>query len=829
MKQPLATFAAVAAVVFLLPAAGMSQTCRLQTITGSSATSNVVTGYEKTPTNVANAAAVDSTYYELTNALGLGPSVTIRGMYSDWIETNASKTNTDPTKDHSAYYGATFVNPTNSAITITRVDFTTDVDNFTASTIRAFAPTTGWQPVSSTNASLVQWIGSIVVPSRGTQDFIFGDSPQNNAKANTTRSVTISPTFTTSAGTFSGTPFTFTALTSTKNNASNAVVSFDKTGGAIPVPVLVVPGKSSSAPIDLPIRVGESGNNGTSSAIASGLQLTVTIPKRWSSVSVPTIGAPWSAATLTITQPTATTDGQVTIQTNASIASGSATAPNTLVIRATAPASSVTNLFPFGLAISGTSAGGRSIASFNDSVVQVLGSGTEAINAELLSAAISNPVRQIVFTATMNITDGPGGESVIMQALNTSTSSWDTLATVTPGTTNTTTPFTFTADYATHVDGSRRMKVRFLSNGTTVRTLRIDQISWSVTLGYTVNNATGVDTSNSVGDIAQPFASVQRAATFLGASGAVYVEVGSGAAYAPDIAISGAVQAGTATCSTLIQGVASGGVLPLLRGTSTNDFGFDIASDYVTVDGFRIENTGAAFVVEPGVTGTVMSSCSVQQMTNGYGVILNDGSPSTVLNNTIDAAGSSPLIAVYDGSSQSLIDGNKIVGASSEYGIYAAGNAPTIQRNIVTGAYFGIYLGGTTGTATLYNNTVDSSVAAGIFADGAASVVSRNNISTRSTAGWRANGTGSVDSDYDDVYGNYYMLMPGGTQVTNNYVGVTAGPHSISADPLFADTTTPSSTNYYRLSAGSPCVDAGINVALPFLGTKPDIGATETQ
>src|SRR5262249_25100864 len=158
-----------------------------------------------------------------------------------------------------------------------------------------------------------------------------------------------------------------------------------------------------------------------------------------------------------ITQPTPSASGQITISTNARITQGAFTAANSLVIRASAPASSVANLFPFRLSLSGQSRGLRTISSFNDSVVQVLGSGTQAINSQFLSSQIGpGPVRQIDFSSTFNVADGPGGESVSVNVWNNNTSAWDLIQTVTPGTSNTTVSRTFTTDFVPYVDGSNR-------------------------------------------------------------------------------------------------------------------------------------------------------------------------------------------------------------------------------------------------------------------------------------------------------------------------------------------------------------------------------------
>ena len=78
-----------------------------------------------------------------------------------------------------------------------------------------------------------------------------------------------------------------------------------------------------------------------------------------------------------------------------------------------------------------------------------------------------------------------------------------------------------------------------------------------------------------------------------------------------------------------------------------------------------------------------------------------------------------------------------------------------------------------------------------------------------------------IELYYNDVWNNF-----GG-----NYIGLTAGAHDISADPLFIN-----SGSDFHLSAGSPCIDAGDPSNYPPTdfdgqarphGSAADIGADE--
>ena len=142
---------------------------------------------------------------------------------------------------------------------------------------------------------------------------------------------------------------------------------------------------------------------------------------------------------------------------------------------------------------------------------------------------------------------------------------------------------------------------------------------------------------------------------------------------------------------------------------------------------------------------------------------------------------------------------------------------------MAAGNRIGIDVAHSSGAVKLYNNTVDASSYLGFYAESpSGTVTSRNNIIMGSAvAGWGWNGVGTIDSNYDDVFGN-----------TSNYVfhgTVVAGANSLSQNPGFVQTSNPALATYYKLLAGSPCIDRGVNVGLTFLGAAPDTGGVETQ
>lgn len=97
-----------------------------------------------------------------------------------------------------------------------------------------------------------------------------------------------------------------------------------------------------------------------------------------------------------------------------------------------------------------------------------------------------------------------------------------------------------------------------------------------------------------------------------------------------------------------------------------------------------------------------------------------------------------------------------------------------------------------------------------------------------------ANQTGYVEMDYNEYWsnaGSFSSTYKGVTSSTfaswkavvmgsNNY-HIEA--HGFTANPVFTNT----GTRDFSLLPTSPAIDAGVDVGLPFLGTKPDMGANE--
>jgi len=100
----------------------------------------------------------------------------------------------------------------------------------------------------------------------------------------------------------------------------------------------------------------------------------------------------------------------------------------------------------------------------------------------------------------------------------------------------------------------------------------------------------------------------------------------------------------------------------------------------------------------------------------------------------------------------------------------------------------------------------------------------RNNIATGFADAWLTAGNSTnlrnVVVTHNDAWNNgnnNLPRFPGGNPTNYTYS------NNISADPQFVSVP----GNDYRLRAGSPCIDAGVNVGIPYLGSAPDMGYIE--
>ncbi len=182
-----------------------------------------------------------------------------------------------------------------------------------------------------------------------------------------------------------------------------------------------------------------------------------------------------------------------------------------------------------------------------------------------------------------------------------------------------------------------------------------------------------------------------------------------------------------------------------------------------------------------------------------------------------DSAGTGIVAGVYVSGCSPAISGNKIT-HNGKYGIYVEGAAsPVIETNVIAdNSDYGIYCYsfGDGGTPLIYNNTIDGD-GGGIETYAFSPVIKNNAVTSNAGYGIYNDLYSSPIEDYNDVWGS-----TGG-----DYYNISAGPHDISADPLYVG------GGDYHLQTSptpSPCIGAGVDVGLPYSNASPDIGAYQT-
>ncbi|MDI6739037.1 MAG: right-handed parallel beta-helix repeat-containing protein [Candidatus Edwardsbacteria bacterium] len=248
----------------------------------------------------------------------------------------------------------------------------------------------------------------------------------------------------------------------------------------------------------------------------------------------------------------------------------------------------------------------------------------------------------------------------------------------------------------------------------------------------------------------------------------------------------------------------------------------DSAGNYVTIKGLTIyPGTQQMAAVIFNGNNVTFSNNTVYAPTMGPALLVMSQNSSVIRGNTIGPISDNayPGQGIWTYMTDGLrIDSNAVTGMI-DAGILVRGSANTaVTRNLVDQCHLGVSFEGSTGDS-LCNNTIDNNTNSGVYCTGlSGTLVARNNNITNNVYGlcW-SDSQGTVSSDYNNVWNNTYNYKnpkgPGDTNV------VSPGANDISADPLYAAG--------YHLQAGSPCINAGMDVGLPYLGAAPDIGAYE--
>ncbi|MEE9615772.1 MAG: right-handed parallel beta-helix repeat-containing protein, partial [Anaerolineae bacterium] len=266
-----------------------------------------------------------------------------------------------------------------------------------------------------------------------------------------------------------------------------------------------------------------------------------------------------------------------------------------------------------------------------------------------------------------------------------------------------------------------------------------------------------------------------------------------------------------------------------LRGGYSADFSAWDPDDYPTI----LDAKGLGRVLNifgsPTVEGFTLQGGSSPG--SGGGVYIALGSPilrrNVITGNTAGAYGG----GVYNGPGNPTLERNVLAfNAAQRGGGFASDSGnPAFWSNLVyentAGADGGgVYIAGGSPRIwhdTVYSNTADTG--GGLYLAGGSPVVSNTIVisNTASVAGGVYSQAAGAALEYNDVWGN----------ANGDYVGLSAGSHSISANPIFED----AAREDLHLQEGSPCIDIGDVTALEedidghprAMGDAPDIGADE--
>ena len=270
--------------------------------------------------------------------------------------------------------------------------------------------------------------------------------------------------------------------------------------------------------------------------------------------------------------------------------------------------------------------------------------------------------------------------------------------------------------------------------------------------------------------------------------------------------------------------IAGGGEVWVAAGTYTERIAlgvfFHVYGGFAGTETHRNQRNWATHVtiLDGNAGGSVVSMSYGSDMSTLDGFTIRNGKvPSSASGGGIYCISSSPSIA-----------NNTITGNSAGYnagGIYCKVSSPTISNNTITGNSASGLGGGIyceSSSPTISNNTIASNRAAyggGVFSRSSSPTLT-NNIVAFNSSGFYRDSTSSAAPTlrYNCVYGNNFV----------NYYGVPepAGTDgNISADPSFVRTpkagadkqwaTADDDLGDLHLKAGSPCIDAGDNAAVP--------------